>query len=49
MSTVCLADDYLFIVSDEKNKAIDKPNTLIEKIIEDFKFETPKNLPKISQ
>ena len=25
----------------------DKPENLIEKIIEDFKFETPKNLPKI--
>tara|TARA_B100000902_G_scaffold178802_1_gene172041 strand:- start:1109 stop:2413 length:1305 start_codon:yes stop_codon:yes gene_type:complete len=34
----------------KKNKKIklkDKPDTLIEKIIEDFKFETPKNLPKI--
>ena len=33
-----------------KNKKIklkDKPSNLIEKIIEDFKFETPKNLPKI--
>ena len=33
-----------------KNKRIklkDKPSNLIEKIIEDFKFETPKNLPKI--
>ena len=33
-----------------KNKKIklkDKPRNLIEKIIEDFKFETPKNLPKI--
>ncbi len=34
----------------QKNKKIklkDKPKILIEKIIEDFKFETPKNLPKI--
>ena len=34
----------------KKNKKIklkDKPDVLIEKIIEDFKFETPKNLPKI--
>ena len=34
----------------QKNKKIklkDKPEDLIEKIIEDFKFETPKNLPKI--
>ena len=34
----------------KKNKKIklkEKPENLIEKIIEDFKFETPKNLPKI--
>ncbi len=34
----------------QKNKKIklkERPNRLIEKIIEDFKFETPKNLPKI--
>ena len=34
----------------QKNKKIklkDKPENLIEKIIEDFKFDTPKNLPKI--
>ncbi len=34
----------------QKNKKIklkDKPVNLIEKIIEDFKFDTPKNLPKI--
>ena len=34
----------------KKNKKIklkEKPDTLIEKIIEDFYFETPKNLPKI--
>ena len=28
-------------------KLKDKPDQLIEKIIEEFKFETPKNLPKI--
>ncbi len=34
----------------QKNKKIklnDKPENLIEKIIEDFKFDTPKNLPNI--
>ncbi len=34
----------------KKNKKIklkDKPENLIENIIEDFKFDTPKNLPKI--
>jgi len=34
----------------QKNKKIklnDKPEKLIEKIIEDFRFDTPKNLPKI--
>ena len=34
----------------QKNKRIklkEKPENLIEKIIENFKFETPKNLPKI--
>ena len=34
----------------QKNKKIklkDKPENLIEKIIENFKFDTPKNLPKI--
>ena len=34
----------------QKNKKIklkEKPEVLIEKIIEDFKFVTPKNLPKI--
>jgi anthranilate synthase component 1 len=41
-------DNNSYII--EKNKKIklkDKPKDLIEKIIEDFKFETPKNLPKI--
>ena len=35
----------------EKNKKIklkEKPEILIEKIIEDFKFKTPKNLPKFA-
>ena len=39
-------NSYLF----KKNKKIklkDSPKKLIEKIIEEFKFETPKNLPKI--
>ena len=34
----------------KKNKKVrlkDKPEKLIEKIIEDFKFKTPRNLPKI--
>ena len=31
----------------KKFKLKDKPNQLIEKIIEEFKFETPKKLPKI--
>ncbi len=35
------------IQMNKKVKLKDKPERLIEKIIEDFKFETPKNLPKI--
>ena len=35
------------IQKDKKIKLKEKPEYLIEKIIEDFKFETPKNLPKI--
>ena len=35
------------IKNDRKIKLNDKPEDLIEKIIEDFKFKTPKNLPKI--
>ena len=41
-------DNQSYII--RKNKKIklkDRPSNLIEKIIEDFKFETPKNLPKI--
>ncbi len=35
------------IQNDKKIKLKGKPENIIEKIIEDFKFETPKNLPKI--
>ncbi len=35
------------IKKNKKVKLRDKPYKLIEKIIEDFKFKTPKNLPKI--
>ena len=35
------------IQKNKKKKLNDKPKKLIEKIIEDFKFETPKNLPNI--
>ena len=37
-----------YLIKDNKKfKLKDKPERLIEKIIEDFKFDTPKNLPKI--
>ena len=39
-------NSYL-IQNKKKIKLKDKPENLIEKIIEDFKFETPKSLPKI--
>ncbi len=39
-------NSYL-IQNNKKIKLNEKPEILIEKIIEDFKFETPKNLPKI--
>ena len=39
-------NSYL-IQTNKKKKLNDKPDKLIEKIIEDFKFETPKNLPNI--
>ena len=39
-------NSYL-IQKNKKNKLKEKPEKLIEKIIEDFKFDTPKNLPKI--
>ncbi len=39
-------NSYL-IQTNKKRKLNDKPNKLIEKIIEDFKFETPKKLPNI--
>ena len=35
------------IKNNKKIKLKEKPENLIEKIIEEFKFETPKNLPKI--
>ncbi len=39
-------NSYL-IKNNKKIKLKDRPDQLIEKIIEEFKFETPKNLPKI--
>ena len=37
-----------YLIKDKKKiKLKDKPSQLIEKIIEEFKFETPKKLPKI--
>jgi len=39
-------NSYL-IKNNKRLKLKDKPNKLIEKIIEEFKFETPKKLPKI--
>ena len=39
-------NSYL-IQKNTKKKLKDKPENLIEKIIEDFQFDTPKNLPKI--
>ena len=39
-------NSYL-IMNKKKIKLRDKPDQLIEKIIEEFKFETPKKLPKI--
>ncbi len=39
-------DSYL-IHNDKKIKLKDKPENLIEKIIEEFKFETPKSLPNL--
>ncbi len=35
------------IIKNNKIRLKDKPENLIEKIIEEFSFETPKNLPKI--
>ncbi len=40
-------DKSYLIQKNKKIKLKGKPGNLIEKIIEDFKFETPKNLPKI--
>ena len=39
-------NSYL-IKNDNRVKLTDKPENLIEKIIEEFKFETPKNLPNL--
>jgi len=40
-------DNSYLIKNKKKIKLKDKPDQLIEKIIEEFKFETPKKLPKI--
>ncbi len=40
-------DNSFLIEKNKKRKLRDKPEKLIETIIENFKFETPKNLPKI--
>jgi anthranilate synthase component 1 len=41
-------DNNSYLIKDKKKiKLKDKPNQLIEKIIEEFKFDTPKKLPKI--
>jgi len=39
-------NSYL-IKNNNRVKLTDKPENLIEKIIEEFKFETPKNLPNL--
>ena len=37
-----------YLIKDKKKIILkDKPENLIQKLIEEFKFETPKNLPKI--
>ena len=40
-------NNSFLIKNSKKIKLKEKPNQLIEKIIEEFKFETPKKLPKI--
>jgi anthranilate synthase component I len=41
-------NDKSYLIKDKKKiKLKEKPDKLIEKIIEEFKFDTPKNLPKI--
>ena len=40
-------NNSFLIKNDKRIKLKDKPDQLIEKIIEEFKFETPKKLPKI--
>ena len=39
--------EFLLLKKNKKVRLKEKPEYLIEKIIEDFKFETPKKLPKI--
>ncbi len=41
-------NNSFLIKGNKRLKLRNKPNKLIEKIIEDFKFEVPKNLPSIS-
>ena len=41
-------NSHSYLIKNNKKKRLkDKPEYLIEKIIEEFKFDTPKNLPKI--
>ena len=40
-------NDSYIIKNNKKIRLKDRPENLIEKIIEDFNFKTPKNLPKI--
>ena len=40
-------DKSYLIINNKRKKISGKPDCIIEKVIEDFKFETPKNLPKI--
>ncbi len=40
-------DKSYLIINNNRKKISGKPDRIIEKVIEDFKFETPKNLPKI--
>jgi len=40
-------NNSFLIKKNKRTKLKDRPDQLIEKIIEDFKFETPKKLPKI--
>ena len=40
-------NNSFLIINNKKTKLKERPDQLIEKIIEEFKFETPKKLPKI--